>query len=126
MYLKPALCVLALLTALAEAETRVSFYTAKDCSSGHITTATGDGSHIGSPGVTFALNTYVGSIAIDHFDRFSAQLNDQDGCCQYAPTCKVPAPVSNGDGFCVEHDKYLSAGSVGFTVWDSLCIDNDC
>ena len=119
MHLTLAAGAIGLLTALARAETRVSFYTAKDCSSGYITTATGDGSDINSLGVEFTINQYVGGIAIDHFDQFSAQLNDQDGCvfttitcCEYAPTCKVPAPVSDADGYCVEYDKVSNSGGV--------------
>jgi hypothetical protein len=134
MHFKITAGALALFTALATAETRISFYTAKDCSSGYIKTVTGHAdadTPAGEIGFSFDINTYVGGIAIDNLDDFQNQLNDDNGCvftditcCQYAPKCMEASPVPSSGGYCITYDKNFGSGGVSSTVCDSLCIDN--
>ncbi|KAK7185566.1 hypothetical protein DPSP01_010754 [Paraphaeosphaeria sporulosa] len=134
MHLKIAASALALFTAVANAETRISFYTAKDCSSGYLSTATGHGSASNTEAeneFSYTVNAYVGGIAIDNLDDFQNQLNDDNGCvftditcCEYAPKCKEPSPVPSSGGYCITYDKYMGTVGVSSTVCDSLCIDN--
>jgi hypothetical protein len=135
MHLQITAGALALFATVATAgQTRISFYTAKDCSSGYIKTVTHDVPSDPKPpqvGFEFNVGTYVGGIAIDALDNFENQLNDENGCvftdvtcCEYAPKCKEAAPTNNGGGTCITYDGYFGDGGVSATVCDSLCIDN--